>query len=222
MDDFEKFIRHSDFGKVLDLAGKLKEQKSRLVTFAEHDGLQDSDSPPSMPLQTKKKKKKKKTEVLSNRAEKWLDPPLHDAALEDAWRDNRPAGRRRPAAFESAADLIRATLILAEDGDDLAASSMKDITPPRMGRGECVITDSLIDETIKSLAEELRFYMDLKRQARDMPAMQLICRTKSRDDTDERTNQVAVKFTKWQTDILTEWMIDHRVSLLHEYIVICC
>ena len=59
--------------------------------------------------------------------------------------------------FCDAAGLIRATLISDDESDDMCEV---------MGRGECLITDSLIDETIQCLAEELKLCVELKKQLR--------------------------------------------------------
>jgi len=53
-------------------------------------------------------------------------------------------------------------------------------------------TDSLIDESIQILEAELKKCLELKKKSTLDP--------------------IAVKYSKRQTDILTQWMIDHRVS----------
>ena len=53
-------------------------------------------------------------------------------------------------------------------------------------------TDSLIDDSIQILEVELKKCLELKKKSTLDP--------------------IAVKYSKRQTDILTQWMIDHRVS----------
>ncbi len=58
-DKFDNFIRHSEFVKVLELSGKLKEQKAKLVTFTrgKHQGRQRCATSPSLLMCLRKKKK---------------------------------------------------------------------------------------------------------------------------------------------------------------------
>ena len=87
--------------------------------------------------------------------------------------------------------------------------------------------DSLIDETIKSLADELRYCLDLKKQLRekasvgamannastkndDMMAVDVKLERGGAQDTEEKSSAIVSKFSKWQTDILTDWMIQNR------------
>ena len=121
MDNFENFIRHADFGKVLQLADRLKKYEINREEGSQSDHC----------------------------------------------------GDKVPNSFESTAVLVRSTLIPSRSSDVAI-----------LGRGECRITDSLIDETLNSLANELK-----------------LCHS-------EFDN--AKKFSKWQTDILTDWMIEHR------------
>ena len=109
---------------------------------------------------------------------------------------SRQHGEKDPNSFDSSAELIRSTLI------------------PVMERGESLITDSLIDETINSLANELKLCLDLKKQRRARREFFISESMRQQDvqDDDDKTNQIANKFTKWQTDILTNWMIEHRVG----------
>ena len=155
----------------------------------------------------------------------------------------------RPSAksFSDAAGLIRATLISDDESDDMCEV---------MGRGECLITDSLIDETIQCLAEELKLCVELKKQLRMGASFQqqgsvgistsasvAAPQSKSKEtdakmvpvkmETVDRSgeegeeeggggggvkatkkakgkNAQVPKFTKWQTDILIDWMIEHR------------
>ena len=151
----------------------------------------------------------------------------------------------RPSAksFSDAAGLIRATLISDDESDDMCEV---------MGRGECLITDSLIDETIQFLAEELKLCVELKKQLRmgasfqqqgsvgisksasvaapeetdaKMVPVKMETVDRSGEEGEEEggggggvkatkkakgKNAQVPKFTKWQTDILIDWMIEHR------------
>jgi hypothetical protein len=181
--DFEKFIGHSEFARVLELAQLLKEQKSRL----------DGDLPRFAPST--------------------LNPqPVEEE--EDAY------------PFDESASYIRSALIGKE-------------TSPIIKRGTCAITDSLIDETITTLASELRFVLNLKEQLTAARAVSFsedrevdggvdgvnndgISNMESekqasadepmkRDITIEVQNKEnANKFSKHQTDILINWMIENR------------
>lgn len=228
MSDFDNFIRHSDFNKVLELATTLKSQKQQLRSVA----TQTSPSSSSM-LHSRKKKKLKS------------EPNQHDSNGRSAIGGG-DQGEERPqihrgSSCDAAAELIRAALIpTSSDGSE----PMTDV----MGRGECLLTDSLIDETIKSLADELKMCLGIKHQLQSMSGQgSRISETSSGEaqgmnyrygDTNQQVNwtggradgrgyngsavsasasasgggggAVASKFSKWQTDILTDWMIEHR------------
>jgi hypothetical protein len=185
--DFEKFIGHSDFARVLELAHYLKEQKSRL------DG--DTATLPRFSSSTSKPQ------------------PVEEE--EDAF------------PFDESASYIRSALIGTE-------------TSPIMKRGMCVITDSLIDETITTLASELRLVLNLKEQmataravsfSEDREADGGIGRVdddgvsdkesekqessadksmKCDSTTEVQSKANANKFSKHQTDVLIDWMIKNR------------
>jgi hypothetical protein len=207
-DEFERFIRHQEFGKILDLAGRLKEHRSRLVTFASPDNNSAvATSSSHMALRTPRHKSSR------------LDAERNDLT-QASYRDDgevalsggRPRSRRggtpsayhTPHAIESTADLIRSALIPAHDDH---FDGTERIPSQRIGRGEYPITDSLIDETIKSLAEELSYCLDLKKQLNEAASD---ARVISPSATEEKGSPIAAKFSKWQTDILTEWMVEHR------------
>jgi hypothetical protein len=127
--EFENFICHADFSKVLQLADRLK-YENKEGSQCRHHGENDLNS------------------------------------------------------FESTAVLIRSTLITSR-WSEVAV----------LGRGECRITDSLIDETINSLAKELKLCL-------------------AEFDS-------AKKFSKRQTDILTDWMTEHRENPYPTHHEIC-
>ena len=245
-DEFEKFIRHSEFGKVLELAGKLKGQKSQLATFSDQGGAKGGSNPAFLTLRPKKKRHLQldgsgsDPQALSGSGN--VDDNIESKERPESRRGVRDSIDSRPA-FEDSADLIRESLIPPNNHGADSRSAMT--------RGECLITDSLIDETINSLAEELRLCLDLKKQLRGMArGEELMYRQESKqfnpnasdeqgiygrdmkysdrkttngssvnnyeeeeeEESDEKGNMIATKFSKRQTDILTNWMIAHRVS----------
>lgn len=68
----------------------------------------------------------------------------------------------------------------------------------KISRGDFPTTDSLIDESIIILEQELSWCLDLQNKAGKIPKKTL-------------AEPIAIKYSKRQTDILTQWMIDHRV-----------
>jgi hypothetical protein len=185
MYDFVNFSRHADFSKVLELADRLKYEEE-LREHRQHGVSAASLLHP-----------RKKTRLLS------IGNGRRDCS------ESCQHGEKDPNSFDSSPELIRATLIpYAIDSD---AVGVVDV----MGRGESLITDSLIDETINSLANELKLCLDLKklRRARRESHISETMRQQDVQDDDDTTNPIANKFTKWQTDILTNWVIEHRVGL---------
>ena len=128
-------------------------------------------------------------------------PRMKKSALEIT--RNRGVDKRESNAYEDAADLLRSSLLPSFNSRSIAIE-----------RGECIITDSLIDETIESLADELRFYLDIKKQRR-APISNEGCAnfldTKLDVKGEDKSKPVADKFSKVQSDILTDWMIAHKV-----------
>lgn len=164
MSDFDNFIRHSDFRKVLQLADLLRYHKAKVESLrSESSQIHGVDS------------------------------------------------RESYYAYDNAAELLRSSLPTSKFGSSA------------MQRGECMMTDSLIDETIESLVSELRFYLDIKKQRRARAGSQVFDPVNALQflDTklpwvsgvavDEKNNPVPDKFSKVQTDIMTDWMIAHKV-----------
>jgi len=208
--NYNKLLRHASFGKVLELASALKQQQSQLAAVAQ--GQAEPLAGVSQQAPTTRKKIKLESDGSSH-----------------------PQGVRgdRELEFDSAAELIRTTLIQNEDGADLTLS-----------RGECAITDSLIDETIQSLADELKMCLDLKKQLKKngpisrqgsqisqassfgavMPPQRRVVPSIAQEPEPAVASNKkgkkkkggvekpppGVKFSKWQTDVLTEWMILNR------------
>ena len=197
--DFEKFIGHSDFARVLELSHFLKEQKQKRRL----DG--DGNAPSTIKLSSS------------------LMPEQQPCSCVEEEEDVFP--------FDESAAYIRSTLIGKE----------KDTSPtPIMKRGMCAITDSLIDETIITLASELRLALSLKKQlaatnavsfSEDREVDGVIGRVDEDKDgvghtetqkqasagkpmdldsmTEVNTKANANKFTKAQTDTLIKWMIEN-------------
>ncbi len=133
--------------------------------------------------------------------------------------------------FDESASYIRSTLI----GKDA------DTSPNHVNviqRGVCDITDSLIDETIHTLASELRFILGLKNQLAAANAVSFsedrevdggigrvdkdgssekesMKQSSAESTTEVKTKANANKFTKAQTDALIKWMIE---NIEHPYL----
>jgi len=210
--NYNKLLRHASFGKVLELASALKQQQSQLAAVAQ--GQAEPLAGVSQQAPTTSKKVKLESDGSSH---------------------SQNIGWDRELEFDSAAELIRTTLIPNEVGSDITLS-----------RGECAITDSLIDETIQSLADELKMCLDLKKQLKKsgpisrqgsqisqsssfgaavMPQQRRVVPSIQESETAVATSNKGkgkkkkggtekpppgMKFSKWQTDVLTEWMILNR------------
>ena len=202
-DEFEKLIRHQEFGLILDLAGRLKHHKSRHVSFASPDNNAVATLP--LPLIARTPRRKSSRLEKSNQTRNY--EPVQNPA------ETRPNTRREgtrqsyhtPPSLENTAGLIRSALINPTDAYSLVSDAER-MPPTVIGRGKYPVTDSLVDETINALAEELRYCLDLKKQISEVAADSKII---SPPDTAEKGSLIQLKFTKWQTDILLEWMIEH-------------
>lgn len=158
----------------------------KLDTICDHEGLQPVFCAPSSPSQTRRKK----SAFGDNRNE------ISQSCVVD---------RGQPSAYDSAAELFRSSLLPPSKSGSIA-----------LERGECMITDSLIDETIESLVGELRFYLDIKKERDCVNFLDTKPVWASDVDDDGKSNPVPDKFSKAQTDILTGWMIAHRVRMLFQ------
>ena len=198
MSDFDKLLRHTDFRTVLQLADMLRYQKAKLENRRGHEGLQPIYAS-SSPSQTRKKK----SAFGGSRSE---------------ISQIREVGIRESSVYDNAAELLRVSLLPPSNSGSIA-----------LKRGECIITDSLIDETIESLADELRFYLDIMKQRVARRGSQVSGPISNEGDAldtkrvwvgaganavDEKRNPVADKFSKLQTDLLTDWMIAHKVRVV--------
>lgn len=196
--EFERLVRHCDLAKVLRLVDELKHQKLLLKTLVSGEGHASH------------------AEVQANKRSKTNGDKQRVRCL--------VPGRVRPseAAFSSAADILRRALV----------PSMSELTEQEqmMSRGECLITDSLIDETIRTLAEALKFCLDLKKQIRSGHTLERAAASSAAGKTGPATSSavqergavksssrkrtknkkcIAQKFSKFQTDILTKWVIEN-------------
>lgn len=205
-DEFEKFVRHREFGKILDLAGRLKDQRNRLVTFASPDN--NTGNATSLPTMHTSRRKSARTDNVSvGRGHGGHGLTDDSAAVRPS---SRRGGTRRshhlPQSIESSADLIRSAMIPANEAG--LGDNAEKVLPQTIGRGEYPVTDLLVDETIKSLAEELKYCLDLKKQLSEAAAAD--SRIVSRSNAERIGNPPATKFAKWQIDLLQEWMLEHR------------
>lgn len=225
MSDFDNFIRHADFGKILELAGALKDQQAKLAAICQGQLDQQGHhhaTAPRTPVPSRKRAKKEGTEAASPFG-------TEGEAPYPARQHHQACVKPDPSSFDAAAELIRAALIPSStEGFESKVGVLK--------RGKCVITDSLVDETIRGLCDELRSCLDMKKQLRDRKPPSRTSEAGSRDqdidsmDLDalavkiaasrkgerkaatKKSNPVRDKFSKAQTDILTNWMIKNRVG----------
>lgn len=206
-DEFERFIRHQEFGKILDLAGRLKHQRSRLVSFASPDN--NADDATALAMRTPRKKNQR----TGNSYE------YHDTTFSDHQRIDRgdfvglrPMSRRggtrnsyhTQTSIENSADFIRTALVPSLGNNALEGDAGK--SSGTVERGAHPITDSLVDETIKSLAEELMYCLQLKKQLNEAAVDSRIVSP----SCTETGSQNAPKYPKWQIDIMQEWILEHR------------
>lgn len=203
-DDFDKFLSHADFGKILELAGCLKAQKQQLVSLTRGQQQSVSGSSGSLSSSLMPSKKKQRSEASG--------PGLDGGTGVSESGAGPPAlAQKGGTEFDSAAELIRSALL----------PSPKEGPVPTMARGECLITDSLVDETIKSLAQELKLCLDLKKQVKSAAcpgvggsgseSAKLPASKPGGGGAVKKTGgRLAQKHSKRQTDVMTNWMIEHR------------
>ncbi len=223
-DEFEKLIWHAEFEKILKLAGALKDQKDMLDRMTS-DQL-DSSSVALFSTDPNEDMQETNSHGANRR------PSSRGVNLDDMNSNLERIGVRGDAnkshddfPIENAVSFIRRNL-----------AGVNDNGSSTMSRGKCAITDSLIDETINTLTEELKMCLDLKRRLRETSSDEYNTRSHNKVDgikptdtsrsigrkggrdhedgtvSDEKGEPVSTKFAKWQTDILTNWMIEHRVS----------
>jgi len=174
--DFDRLVRHQDFGKILSSAARLKNLQSQ----GSHD--------PAL-----------------NPAAK--TPGIMNLALSDLHS-------------EKAANIVR------ENTCTTAAPSSASSTPsppPVLPRGLFPYADALVDETIDSLVAEFDRCLSIIAQATGgddgAPSAKKARRKppKGKKKAGGNASQsIAVKYSKQQTDILTDWMIQNRVSFSEE------
>ena len=208
-DEFEKFIRHQEFGKIIDLAGRLKNHRSRLVSFASPENNANEVS------SLVRTPRGRTSRIETSHSTPNTSARVYSDATENRvhFLGERPSSRRggsrlshhSPQSIENTADLIRSALI--RSSRDVLDNSTAGAPSATIERGDYPITDSLIDETIQSLAEELRYCLDLKKELSKSAAKS---RTISPPSNEDKTTPFSPRFAKWQTDILQEWMIEHR------------
>ena len=239
MDDFDNFVRHEEFGTILELAATLHRQQARLAALAR--GAPEPRGAPTPPEEGDAADAPPLGAGPGPDAERPRRRP--GTAAEDAEGADAPPGRPVPSpvpsaavpppaaaldpAFDRAAGLVRAALLPSSAQDAESAAGVV------LGRGECPVTDSLVDETIRALADELQLCLDLKKKLRTSrrgrplseggagkdrgidaagTGVKMEGGGEKAEGVDEKVNHFASKFAKWQSDILIHWMIEHRVS----------
>ncbi len=120
--------------------------------------------------------------------------------------------RKGQKEVDEAAKLIQSKLFIG-GGDDF------NFTKIVLPRGTCKVTDDLMKESIISLAREfnrcMTWYNAFKGQSlTKSPPRKRVRLNIERREKKKSNEAIAVKYSKHQTDILTNWMIDHVVSIL--------
>ena len=209
-DEFEKFIRHQEFGKVLDLAGRLRDHRSQLGN--PDNAANEIKSSHHLPKRPVSRRKSLHPENCFRRQDDSVQ--CYDKITDNqdvilgkppsSIRDGHRQSYHTPLLAENAANLIRSSLVPLACHNALDNDSSERLFKQPIQRGDYAVTDSLIDETIKSLAEELRYCIDLKKQSNGVISNLRIISPSNTED-----KRSTPKF-KWQTDILQEWMVEHR------------
>lgn len=110
------------------------------------------------------------------------------------------------------AETIQSTLLFGAN-DPVSPDAQNVIFPKEI----CAKTDVLIEESIISLCREFNRCMtwyDSKKQVslpRPPPLKKLKANEEPLFPTTKSSYAIVVKYSKWQTDILTNWMIENRV-----------
>lgn len=99
-------------------------------------------------------------------------------------------------SFDIAAELLRTTLMYSDGSGEVGFVGV-------MVRGECPITDSLIDETLNTLVCELKLCLESKQH-------RVLAPSSSEGQAGTSGRRIGKKLSKWQTDLMIEWMITHR------------
>jgi len=184
--DFDRLVRHQDFAKILSSAAKLKNLQSQ-----EHSSSSDAARNPTA-----------KT-----------TPGIMNLALSDLHS-------------EKAANIVR-------ENTCTSAATPSSSPPSILPRGLFPYTDALVDETIDSLVAEFDRCLSIVQGSAsastnasgngngddDAPSAKRARKKppKGKKKVGGNASQsIAVKYSKEQTDILTDWMIQNRVSHCRE------
>ena len=190
LNEFDRFVGHQDFEKFVELAYKVKVMRHAIVSKS-----------------------------INQKLDKDLSTLSHDYHVEN--------GSRVENRFAKTTKFIRKhamTEKLEDNGND-----------SKIMRGVFPRTDSLFDETINALTQEFEdckiYYSSLKNDGTafakaSKPELDIsdadqensisVSRKKKQNGTNGNTSKeaIAIKYSKYQTDILTEWMVQHRVSTI--------
>ena len=181
--DFDRLVRHQDFAKILSTAARLKNLQSQ-----QQGSLVDADADAPNPTANK-------------------TPGIMNLALSDLHSNK-------------AAAIVRENT--CADSSTSSSSSHPSILP----RGLFPYTDALVDETIDSLVAEFDRCLSIVQGANaangnnadddDVAPSAKKARKKppkgKKKAGGNPSQSIAVKYSKEQTDILTDWMIQNRVS----------
>lgn len=190
LNEFDRFVGHQDFERFVELAYKVKVMRHAIALKSINQNLDQNIS------------------AFSN-----------DHSVGD---DSRVENR-----FTKTTNFIRKhTMSEKLDDDGIDSKIMRGVFPR---------TDSLFDETINALTQEFEnckiHYSSLKNKttAIEKPSKTEVdisdadqersvhaSRKKQKNMTDGNSSKeaIAIKYSKYQTDILTEWMVQHRVSAI--------
>lgn len=181
--DFDRLVRHQDFAKILSTAARLKNLRSQ-----QQGSSVDADADAPNPTANK-------------------TPGIMNLALSDLHSN-------------------KAATIVRENTCTKSSTSSSSSPPSILPRGLFPFTDALVDETIDSLVAEFDRCVSFvqgtnaangnnadddnvapsAKKARKKPP-------KGKKKAGGNASQsIAVKYSKEQTDILTDWMIQNRVS----------
>ena len=156
INEFDRFVGHEDFGRLLTVAAKVKALRSAI----------------------------KETEAA-------LDMAIMSLPFDG-----------NGGEIEATANVIR-------------KHAREDQTPDNVPRGLFPITDSLLDEAIDSLTKEFSRCLVIHSAVEGSREEGNKSRSNKRKKKGGQAGEaIAVKYSKRQTDILTAWMIQHRVSYL--------
>ena len=183
--DFDRLVRHQDFAKILSSAARLKNLQSQ-----QQGSLVEAGADANAPNPTANK-----------------TPGIMNLALSDLHSN-------------------KAATIVRENTCANSSASSSSSPPSVLPRGLFPYTDALVDETIDSLVAEFDRCLSIAQgtnaadgnNADDDDVAPSTKKARKKPPKGKKkvggnaSQSIAVKYSKEQTDILTDWMIQNRVS----------